>query len=210
MSVIQAPLPFDRSALEPYMSARTLDFHYGKHHKAYVDYTNAAIKGTPLEGSHLDVIVKASKDSVDKRLFNNSAQAWNHDFFWQSMTPNGEPGPTGKLADWLARDFGGVGQFKQAFKTEAVGHFASGWTWLIFEGGKLRLASYHDADTPIAHGGVVPILTADLWEHAYYLDYQNARANFLDAFLNHLVGWRAAGERLERALLRGDESIRAA
>lgn len=210
MSLILAPLPFDRSALEPHMSARTLDFHHGKHHKAYVDYTTGAIKGTPLEHSSLEVIVKRSKESGDKRLFNNSAQAWNHDFFWQSISPVDGPGPTGKLADGLTRDFGGLDQFKQAFKTEAVGHFASGWAWLIYEGGRLRVTSYHDADAPIVHDGVVPILTADLWEHAYYLDYQNARASFLDAFLHHLVGWRAAGERFERVLLRGDESTRAA
>jgi superoxide dismutase, Fe-Mn family len=210
MSLTLAPLPFDRSALEPYMSAHTLDFHHGKHHRAYVDYTISAIKGTPLEGSNLDVIVKKSKESGDKRLFNNSAQAWNHDFFWQSISPTDGPAPTGKLADWLTRDFGGVDPFKQAFKTEAIGHFASGWAWLIYEGGKLRVTSYHDADTPIAHDGAVPILTVDLWEHAYYLDYQNSRANFLDAFLTHLVGWRAAGERLERALLGGDDLTRAA
>jgi Fe-Mn family superoxide dismutase len=185
------------------MSARTLDFHYGKHHKAYVDNTVAAIKGTPLEGAGLDEIVKAAKASGDKRLFNNSAQVWNHDFFWHSISPAGGSGPTGKLADALARDLGGVDQFKQAFKTEAVGHFASGWAWLVYEGGKLRVTSYHDADSPVAHSGVVAILTADVWEHAYYLDYQNARAGYLDAFLNHLVDWRSAGERFERALQHG-------
>lgn len=197
MSVIQAPLPYETNALEPHMSARTFEFHYGKHHKAYVDNTNAAIKGTPLEKADLETIIKSAKESGDKKLFNNAAQAWNHDFFWQSMTPkSGEP--TGKLAEWLKRDFGGVDQFKEKFKAEAVGHFASGWAWLVVENGKLKVTSFHDADTPIVHG-VVPLLTADVWEHAYYLDYQNGRASFLDAFLNKLANWKGANERLERA-----------
>lgn len=197
MSVIQAPLPYETTALEPHMSARTFEFHYGKHHKAYVDNTNAAIKGTPLEKADLETIIKSAKESGDKKLFNNAAQAWNHDFFWQSMTPkSGEP--TGKLAEWLKRDFGGVDQFKEKFKAEAVGHFASGWAWLVLENGKLKVTSFHDADTPIVHG-VVPLLTADVWEHAYYLDYQNARASFLDAFLNKLANWKGANEKLEQA-----------
>ncbi|HEY4343220.1 MAG TPA: superoxide dismutase [Parvibaculum sp.] len=197
MSVIQAPLPYDKAALEPHMSARTFEFHYGKHHKAYVDNTNAAIKGTPLEQASLEEIIKAAKESGDKKLFNNAAQAWNHDFFWQSMTPK-SGAPTGKLAEWLMRDFGGVDQFKEKFKAEAVGHFASGWAWLVLDNGKLAVTSFHDADTPIVHG-VVPLLTADVWEHAYYLDYQNARASFLDAFLNNLANWGGANEKLERA-----------
>lgn len=197
MSVIQAPLPYETNALEPHMSARTFEFHYGKHHKAYVDNTNAAIKGTPLEQADLEKIIKSAKESGDRKLFNNAAQAWNHDFFWQSMTPkSGEP--TGKLAEWLKRDFGGVDQFKEKFKAEAVGHFASGWAWLVVENGKLKVTSFHDADTPVVHG-VTPLLTADVWEHAYYLDYQNARASFLDAFLNKLVNWKGANERLEQA-----------
>jgi Fe-Mn family superoxide dismutase len=197
MSVIQAPLPYDKAALEPHMSARTFEFHYGKHHKAYVDNTNAAIKGTPLERADLETIVRTAKENGDKKLFNNAAQAWNHDLFWQSMTPK-SGAPTGRLADWLARDFGGVDQFKEKFKAEAVGHFASGWAWLVLDKGKLKVTSFHDADTPLVHG-VVPLLTADVWEHAYYLDYQNARASFLDAFLNNLANWDGANEKLERA-----------
>ncbi|MGV8996122.1 MAG: superoxide dismutase [Parvibaculaceae bacterium] len=198
MSVIQAPLPYETTALEPHMSARTFEFHYGKHHKAYVDNTNAAIKGTPFEQADLEVIIKSAKDSGDKKLFNNSAQAWNHDFFWQSMTPKIGT-PTGKLAELLTRDFGGLDQFKAKFKAEAVGHFASGWAWLVLDGGKLKVTSFHDADTPIVHG-VTPLLTADVWEHAYYLDYQNARASFLDAFLNKLANWDGVNKKLEKAL----------
>jgi len=203
MPLTQTPLPFDRRALEPYMSASTIDFHYSKHHKAYVDYTVAAIKGTALEGASLEEIVRASSMSQDVRLLNNSAQAWNHDFFWKSITPSAAPGPTGTLAQWLTRDFGGIDEFKNAFKQEAVAHFASGWAWLVFENERLRVRSYHDADTPLVHEGVVPIFTADLWEHAYYLDYQNARGSFLDAFLGYLVDWRGAGGRLDLAIHRG-------
>ncbi|HEY4135140.1 MAG TPA: superoxide dismutase [Alphaproteobacteria bacterium] len=198
MPLIQAPLPYDKQALEPHMSGRTLDFHYGKHHKAYVDNTNASTKGTALENADLAAIIKSAKDSGDRKLFNNSAQVWNHEFFWQSMTPKAAA-PTGKLAEWLARDFGGLDQFKQAFKAEGLGHFASGWAWLVLEGGKLKITSYHDADTPLVHDGVVPLLTADVWEHAYYLDHQNARANFLDAFLNHLADWQGAARKLDAA-----------
>jgi superoxide dismutase, Fe-Mn family len=162
MTLTQAPLPYDRKALEPYMSANTLDFHHGKHHKTYVDNTTAAIHGTPLENAALEDVVKAASKSGDRKLFNNSAQAWNHEFFWRSMTPAGGPGPSAKLADWLKRDFGGIEQFKQAFKSEAVAHFASGWAWLIVRDHKLQVCSYHDADTPLVLG-VVPLLTADLW-----------------------------------------------
>jgi Fe-Mn family superoxide dismutase len=199
MSLVHAPLPYEKNALEPHMSARTLEFHYGKHHKAYVDNTAAAIKGTPLENADLETIVKAAHKSGDMRLFNNSAQAWNHDFFWKSMRPNGgdKQGPTGKLAEWLVRDFGGLDAFKQSFKAEGVSHFASGWVWLVLEGGTLRVTSYHDADTPIVHEGITPLLTADVWEHAYYLDYQSARANFLNVFVENLANWQGAGEKLD-------------
>jgi Fe-Mn family superoxide dismutase len=182
------------------MSGSTVDYHYGKHHKSYIDYTAAAIKGSALENATLEQIVRASRDSHDVRLFNNSAQAWNHDFFWKSITPSATPHPTGTLATWLTNVFGGIDEFKEVFKTEGVAHFGSGWVWLVLENGDLRVRSYHDADTPLVHDGVEPILTADLWEHAYYLDYQNARARFLDAFLDHLVDWDGANDRLERAI----------
>lgn len=203
MSLVQAPLPYEKNALEPYMSARTLEFHYGKHHKAYVDNTVAAVKATPLDTADLETIGKTAHKNGDRRLFNNSAQAWNHDFFWKSMSPDGgdKQGPSGRLAEWLVRDFGSVDEFKRLFKAEGVGHFASGWAWLVFDSGKLRVTSYHDADTPIVRDGIVPLLTADLWEHAYYLDYQNARPGFLDAFLEDLANWQGVAERLDRALL---------
>jgi Fe-Mn family superoxide dismutase len=197
MAVSQIPLPFDKAALEPHMSSKTFDFHYGKHHKAYVDNTNAAIKGTPLENASLPEIVKSAKQSSNQKLFNNAAQSWNHDFFWQSLTPK-SAAPAGKLAEWINRDLGGFDKLKEAFKTEAVGHFAAGWAWLVVKDGKLTVTSYHDADTPLVHG-VTPLLTCDVWEHAYYLDYQNARAGFLDAFLANIANWKFAEENLNKA-----------
>jgi len=203
---IQLPeLPYTPAALEPHMSARTLEFHHGKHHKAYVDNTNAAIAGTALEQSELDAIVRAAKERGDARLFNNAAQAWNHEFFWNSLAPGGGA-PEGMSATMIDRDFGGIEGFKTAFRSEATGHFASGWAWLVLRGDKLAVTSYHDADSPLIHDGVVPLLTCDVWEHAYYLDYQNARARFVDAFLDHLLNWEWVGANLRKALVAGDRA----
>jgi Fe-Mn family superoxide dismutase len=137
------------------------------------------------------------------KLFNNSAQAWNHDFFWTSMSPSGgnRQGPAGKLAEWLIRDFGSFEEFKTLFIAEGVGHFASGWVWLVFDRGRLRVTSYHDAYTPIISDSIMPLLTADVWEHAYYLDHQNARQGFLDAFIGKLANWQGAAEKLDRVKL---------
>ena len=197
MPLVHAPLPFEANALEPYMSARTLKFHHGKHHRAYIDNTNALTKGTPLENASLEIVIKASNGN-DQKLFNNSAQVWNHDFFWQSLTPTLEP-PAGALATMLIRDFGGLDEFNAAFKMAATSHFGSGWAWLVVQNDKLEIISYHDADTPLVYPGVTPLLTADVWEHAYYLDYQNSRPAFIDVYLKHLVNWRGAEARLEGA-----------
>jgi Fe-Mn family superoxide dismutase len=197
---IQLPaLPYDVTALEPHMSARTFEFHHGKHHKAYVDNTNAAIQGTDLERADLSTIITTAKSRGDRKLFNNSAQVWNHNFFWNSLSPNGGGTPQGKIAALIDRDLGGLQGFKTAFKAEAVGHFASGWTWLVLQAGKLVVTSYHDADTPIVHDGVTPLLTCDVWEHAYYLDYQNARPKFVDTFLDHLVNWNFVAANLQES-----------
>ncbi len=189
MALTLMTLPYDKSALEPHMSAKTFDFHYGKHHQTYVDRTNAAIEGTPLAGKSLVEIVRAAKDSGNQGLFNNSAQVWNHDFLWQSMKPNGGGAPTGELADKINAAFGSLEGFAEAFKKEATAHFGSGWAWLVAKGDTLAIISTHDADTPLVHDGVTPLLTLDVWEHAYYLDYQNARPNFVDAFLKSLINW---------------------
>jgi Fe-Mn family superoxide dismutase len=195
---IQLPtLPYALNALEPHMSQRTLEFHYGKHHKAYVDNTAAAIKGSPLENADLATIIRTAKTEGNKKLFNNSAQVWNHTFFWEGMKPNGGGAPGGETAKRIERDLGGFEAFKKTFAAEAVGHFASGWAWLIAKNGQLQMTSYHDADTPIADTGVTPLLTIDVWEHAYYLDYQNARATFADVFLKSLVNWEEVERRLQ-------------
>ena len=200
MALTHAPLPFAIDALEPHMSARTFEFHHGKHHKTYIDNTNKMIADTDLEDADLVTIVKAAKEKGNKGLFNNSAQAWNHDFFWQSLSPNGGGKPEGKIAEYIERDFGSLDSFREKFKAEAVGHFASGWGWLILKDGKLEVTSYHDADTPIVRDGVTPLITVDVWEHAYYLDHQNLRPRFLDTFLDHLVNWEGAEEKLQAAL----------
>ncbi len=199
MPLTLPPLPYDLDALAPHMSRRTLEFHHGKHHKAYVDNTNAAIAGTALESADLPTIVRTAKTSANAKLFNNSAQVWNHTFFWHSLKPNGGGAPKGALAQRIDSDLGGFDAFRKSFAAEATGHFASGWAWLVLKDGKLAVTSYHDADTPLVHG-VTPLLTADVWEHAYYLDFQNARAAFIEAFLGHLANWDEADRRLQAAL----------
>ena len=188
------PLPFEPTALEPYMSANTFSYHHGKHHKAYVDKANAAIEGTPMANMTDVEVVRAAKSKGDQGLFNNAAQAWNHSFLWNSLSPMGGGSPAGALKDALDRDLGGVEAFGEAFKKEAVGHFASGWAWLVHDGSALKIISTHDADTALVHEGLTPLITLDLWEHAYYLDYQNARPGFVDSWLMHMINWDFASE----------------
>lgn len=183
------PLPYADDALAPHISAQTLHFHHGKHHKAYVDKANELIAGTPFaQLSAVEVIRRARADGIDK-LFNNAAQAWNHEFLWQSMTPGGGGAPGGALKAAIDSDLGGMEKFAEAFKTAAVGQFGSGWAWLVRDCGMLKIITTHDADTPIAHTRQVPLLTLDVWEHAYYLDWQNARPDYVGAFLGELVNW---------------------
>lgn len=195
MKVELPPLPFDLAALEPHMSRKTLEFHHGKHHKKYVETTQELIKGTELADADLETIVRAAHKKGDKKLFNNAAQAWNHAFFWNCLSPAGGE-PQGALADRIKSDLDGVDKFKEAFKKEATEHFASGWAWLVLKDGKLAVTSYHDADTPLVHD-VTPLLTCDVWEHAYYLDYQNERPKFVDAFLGKLANWSFAAKKLQ-------------
>ncbi|MBB4632016.1 superoxide dismutase [Sphingosinicella soli] len=188
-------LPFASDALEPHMSARTLDYHHGKHHKAYVDKTNAAIAGTPLDGKPLEEIVRAAKAKGDQGLFNNAAQAWNHTFFWNSLSPE-KTGPEGRMKALVDSAFGGLEGFHDAFKAESTGHFGSGWAWLCQDGDGLKIMSTHDADSALVHEGLNPLLTLDVWEHAYYLDYQNARPDFVDIFLTNTINWAFAATNL--------------
>lgn len=184
-------LPFDKNALTPTMSERTLDFHYGKHHRGYVDKLNKAIIDTPYESLNIEqIVIKAAADR-DQAVFNNAAQVWNHTFLWHSFSPDGGGGPKGHLGDALEQSFGGLDKFRRQFKAAATGHFGSGWAWLVADGNQLEIETTADADTPIARGEQ-PLLTLDLWEHAYYLDFQNDRAGYVDAFLNELINWSFA------------------
>ncbi|HTO39458.1 MAG TPA: superoxide dismutase [Rhizomicrobium sp.] len=194
-----SPLPWDDTALEPVISARTLSFHYGKHHKAYVDTLNTLVPGTKYADMKLEeiVVATAGKDGADeKKLFNNAGQVWNHDFYWRSLSPKAEK-PSGKLADAIARDFGStdklIADLAEAGKTQ----FGSGWAWLVSNGGKLSIAKTANAETPMAKS-VNCLLTVDVWEHAYYLDYQNARPKYLEEVLGKLLNWTFAAENLDR------------
>ncbi len=184
------PLPYEMNALEPYISTTTMEFHYGKHHRTYVDNLNKLVKGTRFEEMPLEKIVKETAGNPEfTAIFNNAAQAWNHDFFWKSMSPNGGGAPKGELAEKINRDFGSYENFRQEFKNAATTQFGSGWAWLAEKDGKLQVVKTSNADTPLAHG-LTPLITVDVWEHAYYLDYQNRRADFVDAYLDHLVNWK--------------------
>ena len=189
-------LPYAENALEPVISARTISFHYGKHHKAYVDKLNELVAGTPYESMTLEEIVrKAAKSDKDKAIFNNAGQAWNHNFYWESMAPKGGA-PSGKILDALKSSFGGVKEFNEAFAKAAVAQFGSGWAWLVKgKDGKLKISTTADADTPIAHGET-PLLAADVWEHAYYLDYQNRRPDHVKDWLEKLANWPFAEKNL--------------
>ncbi len=192
------PLPYPENALEPHVSARTMSFHHGKHHKGYVDKLNELTAGKPEEQLPLEEVVRRAAKQKGP-LFNNAGQAWNHEFFWQCLTPRGGGAPTGKLAEAVRQSFGSLEDFRKQFRDHAVAQFGSGWVWLVHDGKQLVVTSTPNAETPIAEGKQ-PLLTCDVWEHAYYLDYQNRRADFVDVFLDKLVSWNFAAENLHRAL----------
>jgi Fe-Mn family superoxide dismutase len=190
-------LPFDRQALAPHMSAETLDYHHGKHHQAYVDKTNGLAGDKGLAGASLSQVIRAAATSGDKGLFNNSGQLWNHNFFWQCLAPARGQRAEGRLARLIEESFGSTEAMLAKLKEEAVGHFASGWAWLILDRGRLAITSLHDGDTPVAHDGMQPLFTLDVWEHAYYIDYRNARPAFAEAVLGHLVNWEFVASNLD-------------
>ena len=190
-------LPFDREALGPHMSAETLDFHHGKHHKAYVDKVNAMVGDKGLEGASLSQVIRAARERGDQGLFNNSGQIWNHNFFWRCLAPAQGQQPTGRLAALIEEGFGSTETLLAKLKDEAVNHFASGWAWLILDGGSLKITSLHDGDTPVAYDGMQPLLTVDVWEHAYYIDYRNARPVFVETVLNNLIDWEFVAQNLD-------------
>ncbi|MBU0516074.1 MAG: superoxide dismutase [Proteobacteria bacterium] len=189
-------LPYAPGALEPYISARTIGFHHGKHHAAYVANTNRIARAMGLSRKSLTELVMISgRDPKKKALFNNAAQAWNHAFYWQSMKPGGGGAPQGKLAQRIKAAFGSIEAFKKTFAVAAAGQFGSGWAWLVLDGGKLKVRATANADTPLTQGQR-PLLTIDVWEHAYYLDYQNRRADYIKSFLDRLVNWDFAARNL--------------
>jgi Fe-Mn family superoxide dismutase len=202
-------LPFRTDALGAFMSAETLDFHHGKHHRAYVDKTNGLIEEAGLEGRSLVDAIRAAKEKGDKALFNNSAQFWNHNFFWQCLAPPEGQRPSGKLAALIEDGFGTTEELLAKLKEEAVAHFASGWAWLVLEGGALKVVSLHDADTPVVHQGLKPLLTLDVWEHAYYVDYRNERPKYAESVLGNIVNWEFVGQNLDgEGVSRADQGAR--
>ncbi|MFU8784124.1 superoxide dismutase [Fe] [Aliidiomarina sp.] len=183
-------LPYEKNALEPHISAETLEYHYGKHHQTYVDKLNGLVEGSEFAGKSLEEIVKTSSGGV----FNNAAQIWNHTFYWHCLSPNGGGEPTGALADAINAKWGSFEQFKEAFTTSAVNNFGSSWTWLVkTQDGGVDIVNTSNAATPLTDENNVPVLTVDLWEHAYYIDYRNARPNYMKAFWS-LVNWEFASK----------------
>ncbi len=184
------PLPYAANALEPVISATTVGFHYGKHHQGYVDKVNTLSAGTPLAGKALEEIVKkaAKGGEKQKKLFNAAAQTWNHNFYWQSMKAKGGGAPTGVVKERIDKDFGSYEKFREQFAQTAIDHFSNGWVWLVLDKSKLKIVETHDADTPLLRGQK-PLFTTDVWEHAYYLDYKNARKDYVNGFLDKLLNW---------------------
>jgi Fe-Mn family superoxide dismutase len=191
------PLPFPKEALEPHMSAKTLEFHYGKHHAAYVKTANDLVRGTPFENKPLEeVILATAKDESKATLFNNTAQIWNHTFFWNCLKKDGGGKPKGDIAKKIDSDLGGYDKFVEEFKKAATTQFGSGWAWLVLDKDKLKVVKTPNAVNPLSLGQVA-LLTVDVWEHAYYLDFQNRRPDFVATFLDHLVNWDYAQRNLE-------------
>jgi len=197
-------LPYAYEALQPVISGETMHFHHDKHHKTYVDTVNTMMKDANASPQSLEAVIREAKSSANKKLFNNAAQAWNHAFFWNSMT--GEAGkPSGDLEAAIGSAFGDLAGLKQKFVETGVGQFGSGWAWLVSDSaGKLSLVPTHDADLPSEDGGVVPLLVCDVWEHAYYLDHQNNRKGFLEAWFDALPNWSFAAKQYAAARGQGD------
>ena len=190
-------LPFRRNALSPVMSAETLDYHHGKHHRAYVDKTNKLLEGKPLAQAPLSEVIRKAKELGDSKLFNNAAQLWNHSFFWQCLAPAEGQKPSGKLKPLIEEGFGGPDAMLDRLAKEAAEHFSNGWGWLVLNRGKLEVTSLHDADTPLVYDGMIPLFTIDLWEHAYYIDYRNERPKYAEQLLSRIVNWEFVERNLD-------------
>jgi Fe-Mn family superoxide dismutase len=191
-------LPYAKDALAPHMSAETLEFHHGKHHRTYVEKTNGLIgEFKSLEGASLIDVIKDAKTNGETKLFNNSAQLWNHSFFWQCLAPAQGQKPSGKLLSLIEQEFGDTAVMLKKLAEEGANHFSNGWAWLLLDRGKLTIASLHDADTPLVHDGMTPLFTLDVWEHAYYIDYRNERPKFAEAVLSNIVNWDFVAQNLD-------------
>ncbi|MGE5398923.1 MAG: superoxide dismutase [Ignavibacteriales bacterium] len=198
MALTLPDLPYSKDALEPHISARTLEFHHDKHHNAYVTNANKMLEGTDLANADLETIIKKTAGDTSKMgLFNNAAQVWNHTFLWNSMKPNGGGKPSGQIAQRIEKDFGSYEKFVEEFKNAGATQFGSGWAWLVEKDGKLKVTKTPNADTPIAHDEK-PLLTVDVWEHAYYLDYQNRRPDYLTTFIDNLINWDFVNSNLSK------------
>lgn len=199
MAISLPELPYSQDALAPHISAQTLSFHHGKHHAAYVTNLNKLIEGTDLAGKSLEEIVRATAGKADKAgVFNNAAQVWNHTFYWHSMKPHGGGKPTGAIAAKIDADFGSYDKFVELFAQAGATQFGSGWAWLCVKNGKLEIMKTPNAETPLTTGAT-PLLTMDVWEHAYYLDFQNRRPDYIKTFLGNLVNWDFANQNLAKA-----------
>ncbi len=194
MAFTLLPLPFARDALVPYLSSETIDFHYGKHHQAYVTNLNNLTEGKPQAQQTLEQIIMGTEGPV----FNNAAQVWNHTFYWNSLKPKGGGEPRGELAQAMTRDFGSFAKFKEEFTQAATTQFGSGWAWLVVENGKLKVVKTSNADLPMKHNQTA-LLTLDVWEHAYYIDYRNARPKYIETMFNNLLNWDFAAKNLSNA-----------
>jgi Fe-Mn family superoxide dismutase len=196
MALTLPDLPYPKNALEPHISAKTLEFHHDKHHKAYVDNANKLLAGTGMEKEDPEKIIKeVAADASKAGIFNNVAQAWNHSFFWNCLRAKGGGRPTGEVAKRIERDLGSYEKFAEDLKNAGITQFGSGWAWLVLKEGKLEIMKTANADTPLAHG-IKPLLTIDVWEHAYYLDYQNRRPDFLQVVIDNLINWDFVNTRL--------------
>jgi Fe-Mn family superoxide dismutase len=199
MSYQQPPLLYAENALEPFISAKTIGFHYGKHHVAYITNYNNLVAGSSLDSLSIEeVIAQVAADPQKVGIFNNGAQAWNHSFYWNSLTPNGGGEPSGELAEKIAQDFGSFDKFKEELKSAAATQFGSGWAWLVLDGDTLKVVKTGNAQTP-STSGQKPILTIDVWEHAYYLDYQNRRPDYVATVIDNLLNWEFAAENFRAA-----------
>jgi Fe-Mn family superoxide dismutase len=206
MTFVLPPLPYPTDAFGDSMSAETLEYHHGKHHQAYVDGTNKLIAGTNLENRRLSDVIRTARANRDDGLFNQSAQLWNHSFYWQCLAPPSGQGPTGRLAAMIEDQFGTTERLLARLEEEATGHFSNGWAWLVLERDRLDVLSLHDADSPVVYEGIRPLLTLDVWEHSYYIDYRNDRGAFAETVLGSLVNWEFVAGNLDgKGVARADQ-----